>query len=217
MDGMIREEDGIQLEIPVQGGRIEGNLFLPEGCDRCVIFAHGSGSSRFSPRNRAVALRLYRSGIGSFLTDLLTVSEDAVPEMRFDIPLLTDRLVTVTQSLRSVDATRELALSYFGASTGAAAALLAAGRLQNTVRAVVCRGGRTDLAGETVSRVRAATLLLVGELDVQLIPINNQTFRLLRCRKEIVFIPGASHLFEEPGKLEEIGRLTVEWIRNYGG
>ncbi|HRU59953.1 MAG: dienelactone hydrolase family protein [Bacteroidota bacterium] len=214
---MIREEDGIQVEIPVGNSRLAGNLFLPEGADRCVIFAHGSGSSRFSPRNRRIAKLLFQSGIGSFLTDLLTASEDAVPELRFDIPLLTDRLVEITRSVNAIHAMDSVRLSYFGASTGAAAALLAAGRLPELVRAVVCRGGRTDLAGELVSRVRAATLLIVGEMDQPLIPINNQTYRLLRCKKEIVFIPGATHLFEEPGKLDEVGRLTAQWVLTNGG
>lgn len=213
---MIREEDGLQLEIPVPNGRLEGNLFLPPGADRCVIFAHGSGSSRFSPRNRAIAEQLYRAGIAGFLVDLLTASEDAVPELRFDIPLLTERLVEVTRSLQRLEVLASVHLSYFGASTGAAAALLAAGRLPEIIRSVVCRGGRTDLAGDFVSRVRAATLLIVGELDLPLIPINNQTYRLLRCKKELVFIPGASHLFEEPGKLEEVGRLTAAWVLNHG-
>lgn len=213
---MIREENSIPLAVPLQHGHLEGNLFMPPGTDRCVIFAHGSGSSRFSPRNRAIAAQLYDQGIGSFLMDLLTHSEESVPELRFDIPLLTDRLVQTTEALQKVDLLRAVSLSYFGASTGAAAALMAAGRLPDTIRAVVSRGGRTDLAGASVSRVKAATLLIVGALDLPLIPINNETYRLLTCRKELVVIPGASHLFEEPGKLEEVGQITAQWILKHG-
>ena len=196
--------------------KLEGNLALPEGAHGVVLFAHGSGSSRFSPRNNFVAGELFNAGIGSLLIDLLTPKEDADYETRFDIPLLTTRLTAATAWLQKYPATQELKIGYFGASTGAAAALQAAAEPGNSVAAVVSRGGRPDLAGASfLARVRAPTLLIVGGYDDVVIQLNEEAYAQLHCKKELVIVPGATHLFEEPGTLEQVARYAAAWFKRH--
>ena len=181
-----------------------------------VLFAHGSGSSRFSPRNNFVAAQLFNAGIGSLLIDLLTPGEDANYKTRFDIPLLTTRLTAASNWLQKNPATQSLSIGYFGASTGAAAALQAAAELGNKIAAVVSRGGRPDLAGTAfLARVSAPTLLIVGGNDDVVIQLNEQAYAQLHCKKELVIIPGATHLFEEPGTLEQVAQHAAKWFTHY--
>ncbi len=184
-----------------------------------MLFAHGSGSSRFSPRNTYVAGVLHRSGFGTLLFDLLTRNEDQVYDTRFDIGLLTERLFGATEWLRKQRETKDMAFGYFGASTGAAAALQASVRAPE-IRAIVSRGGRPDLAGEYLDRVTAPTLLIVGGRDTEVIELNRQAFDRLNLdekRKQVVIVPGATHLFEEPGALEEVARIAKDWFVKFLG
>lgn len=204
------------VHIPADHVSLEGMLELPENPQGVVLFAHGSGSSRLSPRNNYVAGVLRASGVGTLLIDLLTSQEDLDYETRFDIPLLTRRLLAATRWLQSDSRTRGLPIGYFGASTGAAAALQAAAAQGENIAAVVSRGGRPDLAGEdALGRVRCPTLLIVGGSDDVVIELNQQADALLQCPKELVIIPGATHLFEEPGTLEEVARLAAQWFRRH--
>jgi dienelactone hydrolase len=180
-----------------------------------VLFAHGSGSSRFSPRNNFVARVLRQANIGTLLMDLLTEAEEAVYETRFDIDLLTSRLLQATRWLHEQPNTQHLAIGYFGASTGAAAALKAAAALVTSIGAVVSRGGRPDLAEEALSRVQAPTLLIVGGNDDVVLQLNRHALAQLQGPKQLVVIPGATHLFEEPGALEEVARLATQWFEQY--
>jgi putative phosphoribosyl transferase len=205
--------------IPVDGITLEGNLTIPERATGIVLFAHGSGSSRFSPRNRAVAADLQAGGLATLLLDLLTVDEEqaeaATRHLRFNIELLATRLGAASDWIGRRAETRALPIGYFGASTGAAAALVAASRRRHIVRAVVSRGGRPDLAGSALGTVQAATLLIVGGLDTQVIALNQEAFRRLHCVKRIDVVPGATHLFEEPGALESVSRLARRWFDEY--
>lgn len=201
--------------IPINGVQLEGVLALPAHAQGLVVFAHGSGSSRLSPRNNFVARVLREAGIGTLLLDLLTEKEDAVYATRFDIGLLTERLLLVTSWLRGQPQARHLALGYFGASTGAAAALRAAASVGSEIAAVVSRGGRPDLAEEALTRVHAPTLLLVGGNDEVVLRLNRQALAQLPATKELVVIPGATHLFEEPGALEEVARLATAWFQRF--
>jgi putative phosphoribosyl transferase len=198
---------------------LDGDLCLPEGASQVVAFAHGSGSSRKSPRNRYVAGVLRGAGLGTLLFDLLTTEEGAedmvTGRLRFDTGLLARRLIAATDWLRENDTTRRLGIGYFGASTGAAAALIAAAEKTEVVTAVVSRGGRPDLAGRALARVQAPTLLIVGGNDFQVIRINQQALAELKAEKELAVIPGASHLFEEPGALEEVARLAAGWFTSH--
>jgi putative phosphoribosyl transferase len=198
---------------------LEGNLNLPEGARGIVLFAHGSGSSRHSPRNRRVARLLNEGKLATLLVDLLTLEEEAVDalmaQLRFDIGLLAKRLVGVTNWIIESPDTRGLRVCYFGASTGAGAALVAAAALPNGVSAVVSRGGRPDLAGHALARVRAPTLLIVGGNDLPVIELNRSAFAQLRCEKQLLIVPGATHLFEEPGTLDEVARLAREWFESH--
>jgi putative phosphoribosyl transferase len=198
---------------------LEGNLSLPEGARGVVLFAHGSGSGRHSSRNRYVARLLNRANLATLLIDLLTVDEEAVDlqtaHLRFDIGLLAQRLVGATDWLTHQPDTRHLRIGYFGASTGAAAALVAAAERPDVVGAVVSRGGRPDLAGPALPLVRAPTLLIVGGNDVPVIGLNRAAFEQLRCEKQLVIVPGATHLFEEPGALNEVARLAREWFERH--
>jgi putative phosphoribosyl transferase len=204
------------VSIPAGKPSLEGNLSLPENVSGIVLFAHGSGSSRFSPRNNFVARELYKAGIGSLLFDLLTAEEDSDYDTRFDIPLLTSRLVAATTWLWEESLTRQMKIGYFGASTGAAAALQAATKVAPPVSAIVSRGGRPDLAGnDFLSRVNAPTLLIVGGLDDVVIQLNRQAYAALSCEKELVIIPGATHLFEEPGTLEEVAKQATSWFKRH--
>ena len=207
------------VRVKAGSATLEGNLNLPEGARAVVLFAHGSGSSRFSSRNRYVARVLNEAKLATLLIDLLTPEEEAIDQrtahLRFDIRLLAGRLVSATDWLTQNVDTRHLLIGYFGASTGAAAALVAAAERPEVVHAVVSRGGRPDLAGAALPRVRAPTLLIVGGDDVQVIELNRAALALLRCEKQLVIIPGASHLFEEPGALDEVARLAREWFRQH--
>jgi putative phosphoribosyl transferase len=204
------------VHIPAGGMSIEGMLELPDTPRGLVLFAHGSGSSRHSPRNNYVAGVLRAAGIGTLLMDLLSPEEDRDYARRFDIPLLTGRLLTAAEWVAQQAPTRALPLGFFGASTGAAAAIEAAARLGDAARAVVSRGGRPDLASAHALRtLRAPTLLLVGELDHVVIDLNQAAYALIECEKELVIVPGATHLFEEPGTLEEVARLAALWFSRY--
>lgn len=194
---------------------LHGDLQVPEGARGLVLFAHGSGSSRKSVRNRMVAGALEAAGIGTLLFDLLTRSEDEVDDLRFDIPLLSTRLTRVTDLVHADVRLRHLPIGLFGASTGAASALNAAAAMPDMVRAVVSRGGRPDLALEACSRVQAPTLLIVGGLDGPVIDMNRAALDRLGCVKELVIVPGATHLFEEPGKLEKVASLAAGWFGRY--
>jgi putative phosphoribosyl transferase len=204
-----------EVEIPVGQAALFGDLHVPRDARGMIIFSHGSGSSRHSSRNQYVARVLEEGGFGTFLFDLLTEQEDALYQNRFDIPLLTQRLTYVTQWLQKLENTSDLALGYFGASTGAASALGAAANLKNLIKAVVSRGGRPDLAIPVLPQVTAATLLLVGSLDGPVIEMNQQAYDALTATRELTIVPGASHLFEEPGKLEEVAHLALNWFMTY--
>jgi len=195
---------------------LEGDLGVPSGAAGVVLFAHGSGSSRHSPRNRSVAAALQAAGLATLLVDLLTPEEEAVDRrtarLRFDIGLLADRLVGATDWLGQQPATGGLRVGYFGASTGGGAALAAAARRPEVVDAVVSRGGRPDLAGDALPLVRAPTLLIVGGEDHPVIALNEAALAQLRAEKRIGIVPGATHLFEEPGALERVAALAAEWF-----
>jgi putative phosphoribosyl transferase len=192
---------------------LPGILGIPEGAVAVVLFAHGSGSSRLSPRNNAVARALRKDGIATLLIDLLTEEEDATYETRFDIHLLTTRLEQIVRWLGKRPETRDLPVGLFGASTGAAAALEVAARLGEKIAAVVARGGRPDLAMPVLDRVVSPTLLIVGGEDYGVIELNETALRALRCEKELRIVPRATHLFEEPGTLEQVSDLASDWFR----
>ena len=200
------------LRVPIDRGYLEGTLTLPEPASGVVLFAHGSGSTRHSPRNRWVAQAIVEAGIGTLLFDLLTAAEERA---RFDIGLLAKRLEQATLWLSGQDETQGLRLGYFGASTGAAAALVAAARLGDCVHAVVSRGGRPDLAAPDLPKVMAPTLLIVGSLDRDVITLNQRAYEQLRCTKAFQIVSGASNLFEEPGTLKQVAQLAVEWFRQW--
>ncbi|MFD8911603.1 dienelactone hydrolase family protein [Streptomyces sp. NPDC059575] len=201
--------------IPAEDAALEGDLGLPDGARTVVLFAHGSGSSRHSPRNRMVAGELRNAGFGTLLMDLLSEREElddmVTGEHRFDIPLLGRRLVAAIDWLAEPESTKDLPVALFGASTGAAAALVAAAERPVRVYAVISRGGRPDLAGDAVEQVRAPVLLLVGGDDPEVLRLNEEAAAQLRAPHELRVVPGATHLFEEPGTLEEVARLAGEW------
>jgi putative phosphoribosyl transferase len=201
------------VSIDTPAGAVEGTLDLPTGASGVVLFAHGSGSSRFSPRNNFVAGALRNAGIGTLLMDLLTPAEDEVYRTRFNINLLTERLGLAAGWLATSPAARGLPLGLFGASTGAAAALQLAAERKEGVAAVVSRGGRPDLTGQVaLARVTAPTLFIVGGRDEGVIELNEAAFLNLHCKKRIDIVPGATHLFEEAGALEEVARLARDWF-----
>jgi len=204
-----------QVSIPLDSEVHKGSLAVPAGARGVVVFAHGSGSSRLSSRNRFVAGCLADAGLATLLFDLLTESEDRDYAMRFDIELLTHRLVGATAWLQQQAVAKGLALGYFGASTGAAAALKAAAALGQSVRAVVSRGGRPDLAMPELPEVRAPVLLIVGGNDDVVIELNEAAYARLTSRKELRIVPGATHLFEEPGTLDEVARLAAAWFARH--
>lgn len=203
------------INIPVDSIFLEGALSIPIGARGLVLFAHGSGSSRHSPRNNFVARQLRVGGLGTLLIDLLSEEEDSVYENRFDIDLLAARLRLTTKWLQEQALTKNLQIGYFGASTGSAAALKAASALGDSVSAVVSRGGRPDLADQDLELVGSPTLLIVGGDDDIVIKLNEDAYKKIKAEKNLVIIPGASHLFEEPGTLEEVSRLAVEWFNKY--
>ncbi|MFN3545428.1 MAG: dienelactone hydrolase family protein [Thiobacillus sp.] len=204
------------VHIPAGRATIEGMLQLPDGAIGLVLFAHGSGSSRHSPRNNYVAGVLRAARVGTLLMDLLTPEEDTDYARRFDIGLLTRRLLDAARWVGEQDDTQALPLGFFGASTGAAAALEAAAALGPQARAVVSRGGRPDLASaKALAKVTAPTLLLVGGYDDGVIDLNQQAYDALRCKKELVIVPGATHLFEEPGTLEAVAARAAGWFAEH--
>jgi dienelactone hydrolase len=215
------------VQVSVGQATLEGNLSIPKGSKGIILFAHGSGSSRHSPRNKYVAEVLQDAGIATLLIDLLTEEEEEIDlqtrHLRFDIDLLAKRLIGATDWLKQEQnfQTKDLSIGYFGASTGAAAALVAAAQRQKIIKAIVSRGGRPDLAGsENLSKVQAPTLLLVGGNDEPVIEMNKDAFKQLtnlednEKKKKIIIVPGATHLFEEPGKLEEVAYLAKGWFQN---
>jgi putative phosphoribosyl transferase len=210
-----------EREVQVSAGPVtlEGNLGIPEGAEGAVLFAHGSGSGRHSPRNRYVAKELRRAGLATLLIDLLTPEEEETDlrtsHLRFDIELLAERLVGATDWLTRNADTQGLNVGYFGASTGVGAALVAAAERPEEVGAVVSRGGRPDLARTALPRVVAPTLLIVGGDDVPVIGMNREALAQLRAEKKLEIVPGATHLFEEPGKLEEVARLAARWFTSH--
>ncbi len=215
LDGERRE-----VAIAVEDATLEGTLVVPNDAKGVVLFAHGSGSSRHSPRNIYVAQILNSQRIGTLLFDLLTRQEESVDQytgkLRFDIPFLAKRLVVATRWIANDSGTRDLKVGYFGASTGAGAALVAAAELPRVVTAIVSRGGRPDLAGSALGLVRAPTLLIVGGLDEPVITMNREALARLKCPdKKLVIVPGATHLFEEPGTLEEAARVAAEWFSQH--
>lgn len=216
MDQQITERVEREVRIRAEDATLTGNLTVPSGATGIVLFAHGSGSSRHSPRNRFVAEVLQKAGIGTLLFDLLTRAEEEVDlhtrEHRFDIALLAERLAHASLWIDGEDELRDLRVGYFGASTGSAAALVAASKLPDRINAVVSRGGRPDLADAALPHVRAPTLLIVGGFDDVVIELNRRAYAQLTCEKQLTIVPGASHLFEEPGTLEEAARRAAEWF-----
>jgi putative phosphoribosyl transferase len=204
------------MRITIGNVQLTGDLAVPEGAKGLVIFSHGSGSSRLSSRNRYVAEHLQRSGFATLLFDLLTEEEDQYQENRFDITLLTARLVDVVNWVQHLDEVRDLHIGLFGASTGAASALGAAAALgSDIISAVVSRGGRPDLAGPVLAEVRSPTLLIVGGLDEEVLDLNRQAQDQMQCLKDVEIVPDATHLFEEPGALEMAAQLATDWFRKY--
>jgi dienelactone hydrolase len=212
---MANDSSSQLVHIPADSVILEGVLDVPHDTQALIIFAHGSGSSRHSKRNKYVAQVLREVGLGTLLFDLLTRDEDVIYENRFDIPMLANRLTAATRWIKKQQQTKDLKIGYFGASTGAAAALIAASEPGSEVGAIVSRGGRPDLAEQALKHVKAPTLLLVGGNDYIVIQLNQQAYNVIKAEKELRIIPGASHLFEEPGALEEVARLAAEWFRQH--
>jgi dienelactone hydrolase len=205
----------LDLDIPLASVTLKGDLIVPENATGIVIFSHGSGSSRFSSRNKMVAELIQQHHIGTFLFDLLTEEEDEINENRFNIDLLSERLIATTQWLMEQESTKELPIGYFGASTGAASALRAAAHFKQKIKAVVSRGGRPDLAISDLPQVTAPTLLIVGSLDTPVITMNKMAYDTLEAPKEIKIVEAATHLFEEPGKLQEVADLAIDWYKKH--
>jgi dienelactone hydrolase len=204
-----------EVNIPVRSVKVKGELVIPLQAQAIVIFSHGSGSSRLSPRNQMVAKYLHQRNFGTLLFDLLTEEEDQQYRNRFDIELLTKRLTGATEWLEGNAAVRNCSLGYFGASTGAASAIKAAGYLPG-IGAVVSRGGRPDLAGEiALSKLESPSLLIVGSLDHDVIKLNQWAEALMKCEKKLAIVPGASHLFEERGTMEKVCELAAGWFEKY--
>lgn len=212
MAGKIAEQ---LVEIPIGSINLEGILRLPENARAIVIFVHGSGSSRLSPRNTYVAEVLNRYGFGTLLFDLLTEEEDRIYENRFDIPLLARRLNQAASWIKMRRELRNLPTGYFGASTGAAAAIIGAAESGMGIYAVVSRGGRPDLAGGSLARLQSPILLIVGGEDGEVIALNEEAAAQIKCEKKISIIPGATHLFEEPGTLEQAAKSAADWFEKY--
>ena len=205
----------LNVNIPIDGVAVEGVLRIPHNPRGIVLFAHGSGSGRHSPRNNFVAEILRKARVATLLFDLLTEEEDLIYENRFNIELLTERLILATGWVRKQQGVKHLKFGYFGASTGAASALKAAARLGSDIRAVVSRGGRPDLAMDEIIKVKSPTLLIVGENDPEVIKLNQLAFEALNTTRKLEIIPGATHLFEEPGTLEKASELASNWFKKY--
>ena len=214
----MRDDEGL-VSVEADGVTLAGNLLVPRNARGIVVFAHGSGSSRFSSRNRYVAEVLRKGGMGTLLLDLLTEEEEAVDDrtaqLRFDIDMLATRLVGTVSWLREQQEHGHRTIGFFGASTGGGAALVAAANIPNEIRAVVSRGGRPDLAGPALPHVIAPTLLIVGGDDTPVIAMNREAYDELRCEKRMEIVPGATHLFEEPGTLEKVAELARDWFAKY--
>jgi putative phosphoribosyl transferase len=219
MDRFDRSSGEERVTIPVDPVSLDGGLIVPGGATGLVVFAHGSGSSRFSPRNRHVASILREAALATLLFDLLTAAEEVEDQrtrrLRFDIALLAHRLTGVTDWITARPDLKHLRIGYFGASTGAAAALIAAAERPDAVGAVVSRGGRPDLAGEALASVRAPTLLIVGGADLPVIDLNRKAMRGMSGPVQLEIVPGATHLFEEPGTLDTAARLARDWFARY--
>lgn len=213
MNVKVKTEASNTVRIFAHGVELEGKLVLPDICNKIVIFSHGSGSSRFSPRNNYVARILHDEKIGTFLIDLLTKEEDEVYENRFNIDLLSERLIKITEWVTEQGQMMNFNIGYFGASTGAASAMRAAAKLGSLIKAIVSRGGRPDLAMEVLDKVNASTLLIVGSLDHQVIELNQLAYRKLKSEKRLLIIPGAGHLFEEPGTLKQVADFAALWYK----
>ena len=203
------------VNIKIDSEIIEGELTIPENAVGLVLFAHGSGSSRFSPRNNFVAEVLQKEKLATLLVDLLTKQEDLSYESRFDINLLSDRLIAITHRLKEMEETRDFNLGYFGASTGAAAAIIAAAKEKSNISAIVSRGGRVDLADHQLAEIETPILLIVGENDDFVIDVNQYALNKINCTKELSVIPKATHLFEEPGALEEVADQAAKWFLKF--
>ena len=220
MDPRIQGAPGREVEIPTDKGPTRGNIAIPDGAGGIVLFAHGSGSGRHSPRNNFVAQKLRDAGLATFMMDLLTEDEERADmrsrEFRFDIELLAERLVLATEWLDSDDKTGELEVGYFGSSTGAAAAIVAAAD-RDDIGAIVSRGGRVDLGGDALGRFTAPILMLVGSKDHQVLQMNRDAMERMNAPAELKIIEGAGHLFEEPGKLEEVSDLAAAWFASHPG
>lgn len=214
-DARARPAATVDVAIDIGSGRLPGTLEVPEDAAGLVLFAHGSGSSRHSSRNQHVAGALRQAGLGTLLFDLLLPEEEGDRRLVFDIPLLADRLLAATEHVRSLPAARGLSSGCFGASTGGGAALVAAARRPDLVDAVVSRGGRPDLAGEHLGDVRAPTRLIVGGADTQVLALNRDAVAQLACDHDLVVVPGATHLFEEPGALDQVAQHTIDWFRQH--
>lgn len=208
-----------QILIPVSGKNLRGDLTIPEQAKGLILFAHGSGSSRLSPRNQYVSRSLVEAGFATLLTDLLTEAEERedmdTGHLRFDVEMLGDRLVEIIDWLVLNEETMGLSIGLFGASTGAAAALVAAVRREKWVRAVVSRGGRPDLAGSALGDVQCPTLLIVGSDDLDVVKLNTKALGQMQCPKQMMLVQGATHLFEEPGTLEVVAKLSAEWFAQH--
>jgi len=219
MQARMQSEQVQFLQIHSGSAALEGELIVPDAARGIVLFAHGSGSSRHSPRNQLVARAIREAGVATLLFDLLTREEEALEartrHLRFDIGLLARRLADATRTIKAHASTADLKAGYFGASTGGGAALVAAAELGEEIGAVVSRGGRPDLAADALPRVRSPTLLIVGGLDVAVIQLNELAFARLTCKKELRIVPHATHLFEEAGTLEEVAKLAAGWFRSY--
>jgi pimeloyl-ACP methyl ester carboxylesterase len=216
---MIASEKQIQLSssfpVYVDGKKLEGDLVIPEGATQLVLFSHGSGSSRKSIRNKYVAEQLQNKNIATYLVDLLSVQEDVFIANRFNINLLSERLIDIVLALKINDETKNLSFGLFGASTGAASALRVAEKYPQYIKAVVSRGGRTDLSIEAARKVKVPTLMIVGELDHDVLFLNKRVFEQMNCVRRLEIIPNAGHLFEEPGTLEEVTFLASSWFEKY--
>lgn len=216
---VVDKIDANSINIPSGNVTLDGDLQIPGGATGLVLFAHGSGSSRKSPRNRFVARKFQEANLGTLLFDLLTPEEESVDiysrHLRFDIGLLAKRLVDAVKWTAQNEKTGDLKIGLFGASTGAAAALVAAAELGDRVSAVVSRGGRPDLAGESLPKVKAPVLLIIGGFDEIVIDLNKLAYHQLECEKDLRIVPGATHLFEEPGALERVAEMAAEWFKRY--
>lgn len=209
---MLIKENKKTVKIQLEDVILQGNLAIPENATGIVIFSHGSGSSRLSPRNNYVAEVLQKKGLATLLSDLLTEKEDRNYENRFDIDLLTERLIAITKWVKENPETKDLNLGYFGASTGAASAIVAAAYFGDEIKAVGSRGGRPDLGMQDIHKVKSPTLLIVGGYDDLVIQLNQKAYEKLKCERKLEIVPDASHLFEEPGKLDEVARLSADWF-----